>query len=735
LSELHEHDFKTPIEAVGKRPSAALPSSLVTATYFKYASFLGISEALHMDIFHQPLRSRFFNSLIYRLRKSQIPGLYAFGGFVMIDKPTYEELKRKIRKLERKITDNNQSNVKWEHYVQDLEFLSKTAEEFIELPFNEDIYRFIGKKLRILAGGSIVAVNSYERENDSLCTRALEGIGKYSNSLLKLIGRNPVGMSFRISDEEARALLLTGKLVTGPKGVHELSFGMIPENISSKIDTLFSIGDMYGIGFVRKGELFGNAMILTRKGRAGLRSTEVIETFIHQAAVAIQRRLAEEALRESELRYKESEKRYRLLAENIADVIFTADMELRPTYVSPSVKTLRGYSVEEVMGQQLEQIFTTESLEVVQAELEDALKKESAGETSQVGPRKLELEQIRKDGSTVWTEMQVDFLRDIDGRPHGIVGSTRDISDRKRAEEALRESEKKYRTLVEQSLQGIVIAQDAVPRLVFVNSAMAQIMGYGVDEMGSLSPEELNSLLRPEDRKVFFQGYRDALLGKVTPSLCQIRGIRKDGTEVWLEFSFNRIEYKGVPAVQATFMNITERKLAEHNLKKAYDSLGHRVDVRTAELRVANEELEIKSRNLEELNTALKVLLDKRDQERKEYEEKVLTSVKQLVEPYMEKLIKSGLDKRQKGYADILESNLREVTSPFSFSLSSRYLNLTPTELHVANLVKQGRNTKEIAELMDLSTRTIEVHRTRIRKKLGITNKKANLRTHLLSLH
>ena len=102
--------------------------------------------------------------------------------------------------------------------------------------------------------------------------------------------------------------------------------------------------------------------------------------------------------------------------------------------------------------------------------------------------------------------------------------------------------------------------------------------------------------------------------------------------------------------------------------------------------------------------------------------------------PYVKKLKKTGLDERQKVLVGILESNLKDIISPFSRRLSSKYLNLTPKELQIANLIKQGKHTREIAKIFNLSKRTIESHRDHIRRKLGIKNKKANLRTHLLSL-
>jgi PAS domain S-box-containing protein len=136
-----------------------------------------------------------------------------------------------------------------------------------------------------------------------------------------------------------------------------------------------------------------------------------------------------------------------------------------------------------------------------------------------------------------------------------------------RLQRNLHESEAKYRILVEQSLQGIVIAQGPPPRLVFANLAMAKILGYTPDELTSLSLKETEGLVHPEDRAVFFGRFSDRLQGKPVPPRYEVRGIRKDGETRWLEISSNRIEYNGQPAVQATFTDITERKLAEQKLR------------------------------------------------------------------------------------------------------------------------------------------------------------------------
>jgi two-component system cell cycle sensor histidine kinase/response regulator CckA len=135
-----------------------------------------------------------------------------------------------------------------------------------------------------------------------------------------------------------------------------------------------------------------------------------------------------------------SEQRYRLLAENATDVIWTMDLDLRFTYLSPSVQRLRGYSVEEALSQGLEEILTPASYRAAMEALWDELETESESASPSREPRSrtLELEQRCKDGSTVWTESTITFLRDADGKPTGILGVTRDVSRRKEVEGHLR---------------------------------------------------------------------------------------------------------------------------------------------------------------------------------------------------------------------------------------------------------------------------------------------------------
>ncbi|MEN6437874.1 MAG: LuxR C-terminal-related transcriptional regulator [Syntrophobacter sp.] len=146
------------------------------------------------------------------------------------------------------------------------------------------------------------------------------------------------------------------------------------------------------------------------------------------------------------------------------------------------------------------------------------------------------------------------------------------------------------------------------------------------------------------------------------------------------------------------------------------------------------KDLEEKARELEDANTALKVLLKQREKDRKDLEDRILTNVKESILPFLERLKQSRMDKSQKAYLAMVESELFGLVSPFVRYLSKKLINLTPMEIRVAKLIKDGKLSKEIADLLGLAEKTVLTHRNNLRKKLGLRNKKANLRSHLMSL-
>ncbi len=155
----------------------------------------------------------------------------------------------------------------------------------------------------------------------------------------------------------------------------------------------------------------------------------------------------------------------------------------------------------------------------------------------------------------------------------------------------------------------------------------------------------------------------------------------------------------------------------------------------TQNLKKREKELESRTRSLEEANTAFSILLRRREEDRTHFESSVISNISTLINPYIEKLKNTPLDALQTNHLHVIETNLEQIISPFVRDIGSRVLDLTPMEIRVANLVKEGKSNIEIAEKLSVSKNTILTHRFNLRRKLGIKNKKINLRAYLLSFH
>jgi len=151
-------------------------------------------------------------------------------------------------------------------------------------------------------------------------------------------------------------------------------------------------------------------------------------------------------------------------------------------------------------------------------------------------------------------------------------------------------------------------------------------------------------------------------------------------------------------------------------------------------LRTSQEELIDQKQSLEEINIAMKVLLKQREEDKLELEKKVLNNVKDLVLPYVEKLKNSRLKAKDRTLVEIIDTHLQDIISPLLQRFANANILLTPQEMQVASLVKDGKTSKEIADVLNISETTVNFHRKNLRVKFGLRNKRTNLRSYLLSI-
>jgi len=309
--------------------------------------------------------------------------------------------------------------------------------------------------------------------------------------------------------------------------------------------------------------------------------------------------------------------------------------------------------------------------------------------------------------------------------------------------------------LLAEYIPDVVFSLDEGGMIITINQAIARY-GYQVDE---LIGQSIRFLIDAEDRDAVTDVLSEAIASRLNcAGLLQLRLVAKAGKAHRVKFEYDiRFADQG----QFLFMQGICRPAetvpqGQNPPSGAQSELDEQIRLRTSELMRANEELqkellerqaneralrdreadlELEKANLEETNTALRVLLKRREMDKHEFEEQVMYNVKELILPYLDTLKSLTLDERQEAYLSILESNLNDITKAFSRRLALEFHHLTPSEFKVATFIRQGKKSREIASLLGLSLRTVDAYRQSIRRKLRIQNKKVNLRTFLLSIN
>jgi PAS domain S-box-containing protein len=304
---------------------------------------------------------------------------------------------------------------------------------------------------------------------------------------------------------------------------------------------------------------------------------------------------------------------------------------------------------------------------------------------------------------------------DRDGRGKAVraAGTHQDITEKKEAEKALAASEEKSRRLMELTSEAIWEV-DKRERYTFVSPRIEEMTGYAPAELVGKRPYAFMS--KQEAQRVE-RAFRPLKNGKLPFVFADVILRCKDGGEVVFENSgYPLLDEDGaVRGYRGAFRNVTERRHAEE------------------ELRRKEQQLETANRRLNEANMALKVLLKYSEAEQRDGGDKTAASFWKLVRPYIEKLRLTDLDDYQSSCLGMISSQMDKVLSPAAEPPHKR-LDLTPRQVEIADHVRRGLTTKEIAQRMHISPFTINLHRNAIRSKLGISNKKISLRTYLSSL-
>jgi PAS domain S-box-containing protein len=248
------------------------------------------------------------------------------------------------------------------------------------------------------------------------------------------------------------------------------------------------------------------------------------------------------------------------------------DMNLRFIYVSPAIMRMRGYTAEEAVAQTFEQVMTPESLQISAKVFEEEMRLEASGKADPDRIRIVNIEQYKKDGSIVLMENHLSFMRDEAKNPVGIISVSRDVTERKRAEKALKKSESKYRNIFENAIEGIY--QSTIEgRLITANAAFARMAGYDSPEELIESIKDIGAQLyvNPEYRKKFVE-IRDA---KGFVDGFEVEFYKKDGSTFWVVINAQTVkdEQGKILYTEGLIEDITIRKHTEEQLQQTLESL------------------------------------------------------------------------------------------------------------------------------------------------------------------
>jgi len=291
-------------------------------------------------------------------------------------------------------------------------------------------------------------------------------------------------------------------------------------------------------------------------------------------------------IKKAQIKIKESEEKYRLLAENASDIVWTVDLEtLKLTYISPAVEKIRGYTPEEAIKIPLDKTIAPDDYKIIMNELADALRPDSPLLLKLGDTRTYTFQEFHKNGSFITTETNLRFLRDEKMYPIGLIGVTRDITERRRAEKVLKASEEKYR-LITEKISDVVWIMDLNGKSLFVSQSVKHFTGYAVEEYLA---QTLSERFTPESAVIAMETFKKEVAyymgSKVHPEnyskLVVLDYKCKDGSiktgELLITPYLN--ENKICIGLHGVTRDITERKQSEEALLKSENKLSEAMQI------------------------------------------------------------------------------------------------------------------------------------------------------------
>jgi len=413
-----------------------------------------------------------------------------------------------------------------------------------------------------------------------------------------------------------------------------------------------------------------------------------------------------------------AEKLVNNLLETANTLIITLDDDANITSFNSYAEKLTGYNKTEVMGRNWVDIF------IPQKEKESIPEVFHKALQNRPEVSRFENALVTKNGEERFISWCNNVVRDNSGQAKGVLSVGIDITKHRKAERSLLKSRKRmqgYLTAINNIGLGLVVVDDNYC-VRDMNETMIQWFG---DQRGRICYQSVAGL----DKPCPYCKLTSVIEGGKTVQY-QAHG---PGDRIFEIVAIGIDNQDGGVSKMEIIRDITEQEQALMKIRKLSSVLENRVRERTVELEQKNEQLQQNKVEIEKKNITLRVLLDQQQATREELEGHMAARLQKLVYPYLEFLGEEVASPQAKEYIEIIVAHLESMTTSFIKKLSNPLWQLTPREILVADLVKQGKCTREIGKLLNISPRTAERYRNTIRKKIGLTKKKVSLFTYLNS--
>jgi PAS domain S-box-containing protein len=393
------------------------------------------------------------------------------------------------------------------------------------------------------------------------------------------------------------------------------------------------------------------------------------------------------------------------LAERTGDLVIQIDRGWRLRYVNPAVGRIMGRDPQACLGRNALALICREDRREAARRLDPLL----SGDRTNA---RLETRIRTPGGAPTHIIWAAHALCDATGRAQGVGAIGTDISEHKNATDQLRKREELWNRLFQSSPTWILLVTLDEGRILDCSEAFCRDTGYEKSEVlgrltvdiglwrGRKDREDILDLIRTHER-----------LDRYPVRLGMKNGELRD-----LLWSTTVLEVQGERCLLSVLVDVTELRNTENQLARI------------------NEELRERSMALAEMNSALKVLLQQREEDKRDLESRVWHNVENMIQPHLRNLRNTELSASQRAHVDVIGSRLDEITSSLGERLGQGARALSTRELEIAAHVAEGTKNKDIAEILNISVHSVESHRFSIRKKLGILGKRANLRTCLMAL-